>query len=375
MTVTMTSLLSCLPSSALLTVLAWVIIKYDSSLRVMGRYICVLLTAIIVRILLPVEFGFTITLFSRHLLTGLRDFMFSGLRLGGCYLSVGQILLAMWIAGAVCSIFIRIREYVHSIHIIEKCPGYFKHDVATIIRRINSECGKEGKFCVLLVPGIQSPSIFGLVKPKILMPGGDYTEEEIYYILKHEMLHYYQHDMLVKILCEVFCAVYWWNPAVFVLKKLVARVVEIRVDCLLTAGFSEEEKIRYLQCIVKSMRSGMQERTSLMITFAAQRGEAMMQRFGCIWENHWAEKGRKGLFIAVSSCLLFMASMLFVVEPWYEVDIPGTFEYPDSETSYLLEQDGYYEVYVEDEFVGKVLEIAEPLTRLKIYEEDLKNEE
>ena len=112
-----------------------------------------------------------------------------------------------------------------------------------------------------------------------------------------------------------------------------------------------------------------------MITFAAQRGEAMMQRFGCIWENHWAEKGRKGLFIAVSSCLLFMASMLFVVEPWYEVDIPGTFESPDSETSYLLEQDGYYEVYVEDEFVGKVLEIAEPLTRLKIYEEDLKNEE
>lgn len=206
-----------------------------------------------------------------------------------------KALLFLWLAGALCRLSIHAAEYICFIRIMRKCPGYFKHDTESVIRRINRECGKSEKFNVLLVPGIQAPAILGFWKPKILMPFTDYTETEVYYILKHEMLHYYHHDMIVKILCEVLCTIFWWNPLIFWLRKWITRELEIRVDRSLISGFSREEKIGYLECIVKSMKAGKQNRTNLLTlaAFAAQKEDTMKQRFRCIWENHSPGNGQR----------------------------------------------------------------------------------
>lgn len=293
MTVTLTSLLFCLIISALLTVLAWVMIKNNSVLRIAGKYIYILLAVIVIWMLFPIKIGFTTILFDGNIQTILEEFLFEEIHVGTYDITVIGALLFLWIAGVIYRFSIHIGRYLRFIHMIGKCPGYFKHDTEAVISRINREYGKTTEFQVLLVPSIQAPAIFGLVQPKILMPMADYTEVEIYYILKHEMLHYYHHDMPVKILCEMLCAIYWWNPSVYLLRKLIARILEIRVDCALTSGFDKEEKIKYLECILKSMKEGRQDKTSLMITFAAQKGDTMKQRFHCIWENQQQEQEPK----------------------------------------------------------------------------------
>lgn len=375
MTLTPTSLLSCLINSAILAILSWIIIKNDFTLRIVGRYICVLLALVAGRMLMPFEYTFTITLFSRNVLTRLRDLMVYKVGVGTHAVTIGQILLLIWMAGAVSGVFLYVGKYIYFIHIIRRCPDYYKYNVDAVIDRININYRKSKEFKVLLVSGIQTPAIFGLLHPKILMPEVDYSEKEINYILCHEMLHYYRHDLMVKVLCEFLCVIYWWNPVVFLLRKLVSRVLELRVDFLLTLGFSNEEKIDYMECIIKSMKAGGRKNTNLVIPFAVLKRGIMKQRFNCIWENHWIKKGKKGILIVISSCLLFLLSVSFVVEPWYEVDIPGTFDCPEQDESYLLEKDGYYEIYIDNEKVGEVTEITEPLIGLKIYnQEDLSNE-
>lgn len=377
MTVTLASLLSCLVSSTLLTVLAWVIIKRDVTLKAMGRYICIFLTAIVVRMLLPVEFSFTITFNSRYFMTRVRDFLYLKINVGAFAATVGQILLFLWMAGVACNVCLRVGEYLYFVHKISKCPGCFADNMDTVISEINRDYGKTKKFHVLLVPGIRTPAVFGLLHPRILMPEINYSQGEIYFILRHEMLHYYHHDMLVKILCEFLCTVYWWNPAVYLFKRLVVQVLEIRVDSFLVTGFSEEEKIGYMECILKSIKAGGEEKTPLMITFAAQKGNAVKQRFYCIWDNHWQGKRQKGFLVAAFSCLLFLMSVSVVVESLYPGEISGTFGSPNPETSYLLERDGGYGVYIDGEFMGEVLEITEPFTELQIIknEEEWKNED
>ena len=285
MTITLTSLLFCLIISALLTVLAWVMIKNNSVLIIAGKYIYILLAVIVIWMLFPIEFDFIPMFFEGNIQTLLEKFLFEKIHVGTYDITVIGVLLFLWTAGVIYRFAIHAGRYFRFLHMIQKCPNYFKHNTEAVIGRINREYVRTTKFQVLLLPSIQAPAIFGLIRPKILMPLADYTEEEIYYILKHEMLHYYHHDMPVKILCEMLCAVYWWNPAVYLLRKLIARILEIRVDCALTSGFDKEEKIKYLECILKSMKEGRQDKTSLMITFAAQKGDTMKQRFHCIWEN------------------------------------------------------------------------------------------
>lgn len=377
MALTPTSLLTCLISSALFTVLTWMLLKLDVTLKTVGRYICFFLAIIVVRMLLPVEFGFTVTLSSRHILTELRDLLLSVVGFGAFDITTGEVLWFLWIAGAAGAMLFRIVQHFCFVRMLERCTGYFQHDIRTVIGRINKDYGKDKHFQVLLMPEMRTPAIYGLAQPKILMPDNHYTERELNFILRHEMMHYYHRDMLVKILCEVLCIIYWWNPIVYLLRKIIARVIEINVDCRLTAGFSDEEKIEYLECIVKSMKEGTQPKSAMMIMFASQKKSAMMQRFRCIWDNHWLDKGRKGIFIALSSCLLLLVSVSFIVEADYDINIPGTFECPDLETSYLIESDRGYEVYIEEKWVGWVKEITEPLTELKIYKnkENITNEE
>lgn len=369
MALTPTSLLTCLISSALFTVLTWMLLKLDVTLKTVGRYICIFLAIIVVRMLLPVEFGFTVTLPSRYVLTELKDLLLCEVSFGAYDVAIGEALDFLWGAGIVGALTIRVVQYLGFSDMLKRCTGYFLHDIGTIIGRINEDYGKAKHFQVLLVPEMRTPAIYGLVRPKILMPDNHYTERELNFILRHEMLHYYCRDMLAKILCEILCIIYWWNPVVYLLRKIIARVIEINVDCRLTAGFSNDEKIEYMECIVKSMKEGLRPRTGLMIMLASQEGSAMKQRFRCIWDNHWLDKGRKGIFIALSSCLLFLASVSFIVEADYGSDIPGTFGYPNVETSYLVEKDGGYELYIEGELIGFVREITEPLTELKIYQE------
>ena len=376
MALTPTSLLSSLISSALFTVSIWMLLRLDVTLKTVGRYISVFVAVIVIRILLPVEFGFTVTLSSRHILTELRDLCLSEVSFGIDGLTVGEALGYLWIAGAAGAVLIRIVQHLCFVRMLGKCTGYFRYDIRAVIERINKDYGKAQHFKVLLVPEMRSPAIYGLVQPKILMPGNRYTEKELNFILRHEMMHFYHRDMLVKVLCEVLCIIYWWNPIVYLLRKIIARVIEINVDCRLTAGLSDEEKIEYLECIVKSMKEGARPRTGMMIMFASQRGSAMKQRFHCILDNHWLDKGRKGVYITVSSCLLFLASISFIVEADYGVDIPGTFDCPSPETSYFIESDRGYELYIEGEWMGWVKEITESFTELKIYEnlEDVTNE-
>ncbi|MCI9531145.1 MAG: hypothetical protein HFH38_05260 [Lachnospiraceae bacterium] len=77
------------------------------------------------------------------------------------------------------------------------------------------------------MPFLETPGIFGLIHPKILMPPTSYTKDELYYIFKHEMLHYYHRDMLVMLFCQGLCIAYWWNPCAFLLQRLIIRAMEI----------------------------------------------------------------------------------------------------------------------------------------------------
>ncbi|MGN0159808.1 MAG: M56 family metallopeptidase, partial [Lachnospiraceae bacterium] len=61
---------------------------------------------------------------------------------------------------------------------------------------------------------VQSPMIVGLVKAKIIIPVGKYTDEELTIFFLHELTHYKHKDMYLKGLMSVVGILHFYNPVV-----------------------------------------------------------------------------------------------------------------------------------------------------------------
>ncbi len=76
---------------------------------------------------------------------------------------------------------------------------------------------------------LETPFVFGIIKPLIYLPS-DLGEEEKRYIIRHEEIHIERKDYLVKIFAFVLLAIYWFNPLVWVAFVLMNSDMEFSCD-------------------------------------------------------------------------------------------------------------------------------------------------
>lgn len=128
-----------------------------------------------------------------------------------------------------------------------------------ILERVQSESWRNPKVDVCICPTLSIPMGTGLFRHRIILPDRDYTERELYYILKHEYTHFCNRDLTVKFLVHLFCCVFWWNPAVYLLKKDISQILEIKCDIKAAENFSKREKLEYLFTIVRVLEKAKEE--------------------------------------------------------------------------------------------------------------------
>ncbi len=79
------------------------------------------------------------------------------------------------------------------------------------------------------VTNLQTPFVFGFLKPLIYLPS-NLTEEERRYIIKHEEIHIKRKDYIVKIFAFILLMIYWFNPFVWVAFILMNKDMEYSCD-------------------------------------------------------------------------------------------------------------------------------------------------
>lgn len=61
--------------------------------------------------------------------------------------------------------------------------------------------------------------MFGIIQPTVLIPCTEYSETDLYLILKHELIHYKRHDIEVKVIMFMVQTLYWFNPLIHLMSK------------------------------------------------------------------------------------------------------------------------------------------------------------
>lgn len=106
----------------------------------------------------------------------------------------------------------------------------------------------------------KAPFLTGIAHPCLVIPEITEDEADLYYIFKHELVHYARKDLWVKLLLTAAHALHWFNPAVWLMRSLADTDVEIACDGEVTKQMSMDERKEYIEvilaCVQKSRVQG-----------------------------------------------------------------------------------------------------------------------
>ncbi|MBR6290881.1 MAG: M56 family metallopeptidase, partial [Clostridia bacterium] len=96
---------------------------------------------------------------------------------------------------------------------------------------------------------IQSPAVYGIIKPKIVLPDS-LGEQDKRYVVMHEAIHARRGDNLWRLIGFVTAAIHWFNPMAWVFLKFFLTDLELACDESVLQACGEDEKKRYAKALV-----------------------------------------------------------------------------------------------------------------------------
>ena len=98
---------------------------------------------------------------------------------------------------------------------------------------------------------IESPFLFGIIRPRIYIPNS-VAEEELPYIVQHEMTHLKRKDYLVKPVGFLLLSVYWFNPFVWAAYVMLCKDIELICDEKVIRQLGASGRKAYSQALLNS---------------------------------------------------------------------------------------------------------------------------
>lgn len=214
------------------------------------------------------------------------------------------LLFSIWFIGF-CIIFIRgvIRDArrIRQMEILATLEKDTK--INQIKERIRKELKIQKNIDIYRTRLIDSPCICGIRKPKIFFPEMVFSEEEIEFLLKHELYHYKKNDVLYNMIISLFWGIHWFNPVTWKFTDYLYNFSEISCDQDALKTYDKGEREKYARLLI-NLSGEMEGRKVYGLTsFKSQEQKFMNRRLYNIMKQKKYGKKVIGLGIICSLIL------------------------------------------------------------------------
>lgn len=118
---------------------------------------------------------------------------------------------------------------------------------------------------------LDAPLIVGLIKPVLYLPQTEIKEEELDYILLHELTHYRRHDLLYKWFAMLVSSIHWFNPFVYTVSRQIDEECEMSCDYAVCKTLTEPQKKDYMAMILDFVQTSIQKKRPLTTQMASSK--------------------------------------------------------------------------------------------------------
>lgn len=223
-----------------------------------------------------------------------------------------ELLLLVWGLTALIIFAVHIIRYIRFIKMIKRWGEPVKEErILSVLRLVQEQAGLSGKKIRLIKCELVSSSMLtGFIRPTILLPEGDFDDDELHMIFKHELTHYKHHDLFIKLLSVITSSLHWFNPFVYLMNFELQADGEAACDEVVTQDANVDDRRFYGEVIIGMAGSSKNVRTSFSTCFYA--GKSNMKRRLASIMNTKSAKGKLGVVgvVLISAMTIFSGSVI-----------------------------------------------------------------
>lgn len=366
MAITISSVLTGCFFVSVIAIILILLFRSESILRKLGpQYIIIALLAVVVRMFITPEFFYTYSVRIGKLLPSIRMFLIHPITTKPTEICTWHILCAIWVTGIIVSVARTVRDYIN----IKQLGALICREEAKVAvdERTLELCPEVAQMTIVTCKGLPSPYLFGLIHPKLFLPDVDYSEQQLQYILLHEGMHIRNKDIIWKILIDLLCTVFWWNPVFLFLKKELFRAIEMRNDIAITDLLTDEEQVQYMECLRDVAIMVSKKEISFGVALSNSDVKELKRRLKLIADRDFSKVTQVITLVLVCLCLFATTTVIF--EP-YDVmtqeEADGALPMTEQNT-YLIINGDQYDVYVNGKRLFTTDDLA-PFPGVNIYQ-------
>lgn len=198
-------------------------------------------------------------------------------------------------------------------NISKKIKGkeYKNEEINDVLKECKEVIGINKNIKIILQNFKKTPSIIGIVNPKILV-----TEEFLKqdsktkkYIIMHELSHYKRKDLLYNYILLLVTILHWFNPFIWIYFKKIRQDIELATDELVLNKLKKDEKKEYGLTLINSLNIFQEEKYTAKLLCVTDDSKNMERRVRMIKLSDKFSKNK--ILIAIISIIIIIVGAIF----------------------------------------------------------------
>lgn len=224
----------------------------------------------------------------------------------------GSVVAYTWGSGVVVVTFWLLASFLILSRKIHRDSSVVDDRAMRIFEIAKKTMGVSRHIAIQLSNNVETPSLFGLLRPHILLPTAacGLSDKELEYILLHELAHYRRKDVLVNYLLLAIQTTHWFNPAIWYLFKCVRQDMELATDETVLATLDSAEHKPYGRALLTVLQSFSEPRFSAKLLYMVDNRENIERRINMIKMAELFKRKGKAVFAAGILCIAVLAGVL-----------------------------------------------------------------
>lgn len=266
------------------------------------------------------------------------DFFNRSILVGSFYIPITHLLVIIWSFGSLAFLLHIAVAYIRDLKkLILPCASeQITQCLADIV-----EAKDQDKIIVVMSNEINSPCISGIFHGIIYLPERRWEKKKLRLILAHEYAHFKNHDLLITLLVNVFVAVFWWNPPVYLLKMHLSEILEFKADNYVINHCNNSEARYYCKAMIAFSEKSSENKKYFSMSALEHRVSRIL-----LCPISKLRQSVAFAFIALYMLITLTASYVVILQPAYQEPTSDYTEIPLKRGSIASDSDNGMSVVI-----------------------------